>query len=245
MKIIKNLPWELDTIELPDCSFDLIYTDPPYEMEYASNIPGDRHWNSSGEAQKFKKLIGDEQGSVNWDFLSSELFRLLKNDRYLVLHCNIPFLTKHMSKFMAAGFTYKGLIIWQKKFAIGGDLKGAMKRDWEPIVYFAKGRPILNSVEVERAGEMVERKRISEVSDWIFPLSHKEKVGHPTQKPIELCKQVLKLTTKPADKVFDCFAGSGTVGVACRDLDRGYYLLEIDTEYFKLLKGRLENEKLA
>jgi site-specific DNA-methyltransferase (adenine-specific) len=66
-----------------------------------------------------------------------------------------------------------------------------------------------------------------------------EKLGFPTQKPLELCTQVIRLTTKPGDWVLDPFAGSGTIPVAARETGRHFYACEADKEVYEQFKDRI------
>ena len=62
---------------------------------------------------------------------------------------------------------------------------------------------------------------------------------HPTEKPIELIKQILK--AKPSKIVFDPFLGSGTTAVACKSLKRNYIGIEINPKYIEIAKKRLKH----
>ncbi len=233
--------WEDVLPTFQDESFDLIYTDPPYGKKYKSNIPGDKKWNKSENSKnKFEDhLLNDMQGAVDWERLAKELYRLARPGAYFFLHCDTNLIVSHGHWFTDAGFNLKGQIIWNKNSAVGGDLKGAMKRDWEPILYMCKGKGILNPVEVERGGERVVRNRISETDDWTFPLLAKEQVGFPTQKPLALARQVINLTTKPDQMILDCFAGSGTIPLAADELGRSYVAIEADDKWVPKLAERL------
>jgi site-specific DNA-methyltransferase (adenine-specific) len=63
---------------------------------------------------------------------------------------------------------------------------------------------------------------------------------HPTQKPVPLLIRLLKLVTKPGDKVADFFAGSASTGEACIELELDCLLTEMDEEYFIGAKERIE-----
>ena len=68
-----------------------------------------------------------------------------------------------------------------------------------------------------------------------------EKTGHPTTKPLSWIKWAILLGSKPGDTIIDPFMGSGTTGVACKELDRNFIGIEIDPTYFKLAKDRIDN----
>ena len=64
---------------------------------------------------------------------------------------------------------------------------------------------------------------------------------HPTQKPVGLIKELVRLTTREGDIVLDPFMGSGTTGVVCKALGRHYIGFEISEEYCALAKKRIQN----
>lgn len=68
---------------------------------------------------------------------------------------------------------------------------------------------------------------------------------HPTLKPVELCQHLVKLVSFPGQTVLDCFAGSGSIGVAVQDLGREFIGYEISHEYFSIMEKRLENRRLS
>lgn len=63
---------------------------------------------------------------------------------------------------------------------------------------------------------------------------------HPTQKPVALCEYLIKTYTNEGDVVLDNCMGSGTTGVACRNLNRKFIGIELDEEYFKTAEKRLK-----
>jgi site-specific DNA-methyltransferase (adenine-specific) len=68
-----------------------------------------------------------------------------------------------------------------------------------------------------------------------------ERTCHPTQKPIELLEYLIKTYTNEGDLVLDNTAGSGTTGVACKNLNRNYILIEQDENYCKIAEERIKN----
>jgi DNA modification methylase len=65
------------------------------------------------------------------------------------------------------------------------------------------------------------------------------KCSHPTVKPVKLMEYLIKMVTPKGGIVLDPFAGSGTTGVACKNLNRNYILIEKEPEYVKIAEARL------
>lgn len=76
---------------------------------------------------------------------------------------------------------------------------------------------------------------------WITTTNKNDKdnFNHPTIKPLDIIRTLVTNSTKPGDTVLDCFMGSGTTGVACKETGRNFIGMEIDDEYFKIAKDRL------
>lgn len=86
-----------------------------------------------------------------------------------------------------------------------------------------------------------ENRILSNVWSDISPIVpwSKEKVNHPTQKPLELMERCVKIWTNENDLVLDFTMGSGTTGLACKNLDRNFIGIENNKEYFKIAQERL------
>ena len=63
---------------------------------------------------------------------------------------------------------------------------------------------------------------------------------HPTQKPVALMEYLIKTYTNEGETVLDFTMGSGTTGVACKNLDRKFIGIELDEKYFEIAKKRIE-----
>lgn len=68
-----------------------------------------------------------------------------------------------------------------------------------------------------------------------------DKYYHPTQKPTELLAKIILKYTNQNDTILDCFMGSGSTGVACKNLNRNFIGFELDEHYFDIAKQRIEN----
>ena len=64
---------------------------------------------------------------------------------------------------------------------------------------------------------------------------------HPTQKPISLMEYLIKTYTNENETVLDFTMGSGSTGIACKNLNRNFIGIEKDEKYFKIAKERIEN----
>jgi len=72
-----------------------------------------------------------------------------------------------------------------------------------------------------------------------YPSESRNKSLHPTQKPVELTEFLIKTYTREGETVLDNCAGSGTVGVACKNTNRNFILIEKEEKYFNIIKQRL------
>lgn len=66
---------------------------------------------------------------------------------------------------------------------------------------------------------------------------------HPTQKPVELMEYLIKTYSNEGDTILDFTMGSGTTGVACKNLNRNFIGIELDEEYFNIAKDRIEKHQ--
>jgi site-specific DNA-methyltransferase (adenine-specific) len=95
--------------------------------------------------------------------------------------------------------------------------------DWEPHIVYGKNNTSMHDY---------------------FALTNTEKMGnygHPCPKPLNWAKWIISRATKQGNTVLDCFNGSGTTCVACRQLNRNFIGIEISPEYCKIAEQRLRN----
>ena len=72
-------------------------------------------------------------------------------------------------------------------------------------------------------------------------MKHKDIRVHPTQKPLGVLKWMLNKYSEKGMSVLDPFMGSGTTGVACKELGRNFIGIEIEPKYFEIAKRRIDN----
>ena len=81
---------------------------------------------------------------------------------------------------------------------------------------------------------------ISPIVSW-----SKERVNHPTQKPVQLMERCIKLWSNEGAIILDFTMGSGSTGKACLNTNRNFIGIELDENYFKIAKERIESHSLA
>jgi site-specific DNA-methyltransferase (adenine-specific) len=201
--------------DIPDGSIDAIITDPPYGMSFQSN--------RRTVKDKFNKIKNDD--NLDWlnDFIY-ECDRTLKQNSAIYMFCSWHYIDKFKIEF-EKHFKLKNILVWNKNNHGSGDLKGAYAPKHEFILYGHKGRSIFRD------------KRIADVLD--FPKINSDKLLHPTEKNINMLEVFIKNNTDEKNLVLDPFMGSGTTGVACKNLNRNFIGIELDENYFNIAQERI------
>ena len=200
---------------IPDKSIDSIIVDPPYGIDFQSARRTDK-------TQWKPKIINDKTPFTAW---TDEAFRILKDDSGLLCFTRWDTEQQFRDALTKSGFKCKQQIIWDKVVHGMGDLKGDFASQHENIIFATKGRFIFKG---KRPKSIFRFQRVTS-----------DKLVHPNEKPIELLEALVNAITIENDLVLDCFAGTGTTGVACRNLNRNFIGIEISEEYVKIIKDRL------
>lgn len=136
------------------------------------------------------------------------------------------------------GFRVINQITWQKPDPPPNALHTAFTHAHETLVWASKGRGHTFNYDVINRGDPVSQVG----SVWrISPPSRREKLHghHPTQKPLRLVRRTLLACTREGELVFDPFCGSGTTGVASKELNRSFVGAELDAGYADLAARRI------
>jgi site-specific DNA-methyltransferase (adenine-specific) len=209
---------------IPDKSVDLILTDPPYGINFIPQRENSR--KRLGETP----IENDEiQGKewIKWFMpISKECFRVLKDGGVAYFFSGFnPYY--YYCCLLECGFEIKANIIWVKNnFGLGYHFR----RQYEQILVGFKGKV---SIPEKAMSDVIFEKKINGIA-----------LLHSCQKPENLIKILLKQYTKEGDIVMDCFAGSGTTGVACKQINRKYILIEKEQKYIDIINKRLSQNVL-
>lgn len=200
---------------IPDGSIDMILTDPPYGMDYQSN--------RRVKTEKFRKMENDE--TLKWlDDFATQSFRVMKENTSAYIFCSWHNVDLFKQAFQQK-FKIKNIIVWVKNNHGSGDLKGAYAPKHEFIIFMHKGRSLFRG------------KRVPDVVniDKVTP----SKMTHPTEKPIGINELFIKNNSDENSVILDPFMGSGSTGVAAKNLNRDFIGIELDEEYFKIAEKRI------
>lgn len=204
---------------LGDDPVDMVFTDPPYNVDYGNaKIPG----------HKIRTITGDKQGPEEWREFCRALFTNLKarcgGDMY-VWGASGPEGMQMRLWLVEMGCHWSATIIWNKQQMVLSPAK--YQRKYEPCFYgwFEKSSFVGDRTQVEV---------------WDVDRPHNSKL-HPTMKPVELVAKAVRNSSVPGNIVFDPFLGSGSTLIACEQLDRCCYGLELEPAYCDVIVKRWED----
>lgn len=219
---------------IEDGSVDMVMADPPYGTT----------------ACKWDSIIPLES---MWEHLK----RVIKPNGAIVMTASQPFTTTLIASNMKM-FSY--CWVWEKSKPVGHlNAKRKPMNKHEDIVVFSERQPTHNPqgiIDIEpreitrtnKGGIYGRKAGVGSIqSKTGYPRSiiqFKSQNGelHPTQKPVALMEYLIKTYTNEGDTVIDPFMGSGTTGVACKNLNRSFIGIEKDAEYFQIACERIERQ---
>jgi DNA modification methylase len=209
------------TTVLGDESAGMVFTDPPYNVNYA---------NSAKDKMRGKNraILNDNLGDDFYDFLLAALTPTLAHCRggiYVAMSSSE--LDTLQSAFRAAGGHWSTFVIWAKNtFTLG---RADYQRQYEPILY---GWP--------EGGERHWCGDRDQGDVWQIKKPHKNDL-HPTMKPVELVERAIRNSSRPGDVVLDPFGGSGSTLIAAEKSGRRARLIELDPKYVDVIVRRWQD----
>jgi site-specific DNA-methyltransferase (adenine-specific) len=231
---------------IPDASIDSIITDPPYGTTACK-------WDSV----------------IPFDLMWEQLNRIIKPNGAIVLFGSEPF-SSALRISNIKNYKYDWIWNKSKVGNIF-NCKNAPQKDYENICVFSFGNIANGSnlmmcynpqglLEINKVRKNKSKGRDgktiglrpSRLDNSEYKQKHtnyprqilkfnNEQGLHPTQKPVALIEYLIKTYTNENETVLDFTMGSGTTGVACKNLDRKFIGIEMDDKYFELAKNRIEN----
>ena len=225
---------------IPDKSIDMILCDLPYgttACKWDTIIPFEPLW------EQYKRIIKDNGAIVltaSQPFTSALVMSNVKMFKYEWVWNKIVPTGFTMAKFAPMKLHESIVIFSMGKITYtnkGGYIKFNPQKTLrdKPIKGYAVTSDFLHKTKFDKKERIYTHK--NPVS--IIEFKKNKKTIHPTQKPVALFEYLIKTYTNEGDLVLDNCAGSGTTGVACKNLNRNYILIEKEIEYINIINERL------
>ena len=211
---------------IPDKCIDNFICDPPY----GTNDDRGKTIKRGNNHTSFNVIKWDKQ--VPLDYFQ-ELYRVMKEDTWGVIFTDNMFISHLWEKIEENGLKCRNTFYWIKNNKAPTP-RANFKSNVETAIIFTKG---LTNKKWKGGGNQNNYIIMSFVCG-------REKVNHPTQKPINLMKHFIKLFTNEGDIVLDIFLGSGASAIAAKHLGRRYIGCDINKEYCIGAENRLKQEVL-
>lgn len=210
-------------------SIDLILTDPPYNINKYSTgniiLPGRKPINND---------IGIwDKNEIYPSDLACEFLRILKPTGNIFVFTGYNKFGDWHKAFDPLFTTFQ-FMVWHKLNPTPKIYKNGLLNSCELIACMWNKEHTWNFTSQDEMHNFIECKTCSYPERLKYPF-------HPTQKPIEILKKIIKISSNVNDIVFDPFMGVGSTGVAALQLNRKFLGLEINKTYYIAATKRLKN----
>jgi modification methylase len=230
---------------LPANSVDLIFADPPYNLQLGGSLtrPDQSEVDGVTDAwDQFESFKAYDEFTKAW-LLAAR--RILKKDGALWVIGSYHNIFRVGATLQDLGFWMLNDVIWRKTNPMPNFRGRRLQNAHETLIWASaseKSRYTYN-YEAAKAGNEDLQLR----SDWLFPIcTGNERLknedgdkAHPTQKPEALLHRLLSISTRPGDVVLDPFFGSGTTGAVAKKLGRHFIGIERDKTYIEHAMKRI------
>jgi len=204
---------------IPDHSVDCIIIDPPYGVLEAGGLG------------RYEQHFDDDPVTAmrTLALAARELQRVAKPDAHIYVFFGIKMWEQTKGIFESCGFPIDPIpLVWVKTTGSVVDWDFRYANYYEPILFITNRTRRLNykrpNVFTFDSVPNIERSNVAE-------------------KPLELIKELLNLSTNPGEQVLDCFAGSGVVAVAAKETGRRFIVIEKDNNQYNEIQIRLSQVK--
>ena len=234
--------------ELPDNSVDLVFADPPYNLQLGGDLnrPDGSHVDAvTNDWDRFDSFGTYDAFTKAW---LAECRRVLKPDGALWVIGSYHNIYRVGAVLQDLGFWILNDIVWRKTNPMPNFRGTRFTNAHETLIWASQGEKARYQFNYRAMKTLNDELQMR--SDWTFPIcsggerlkgedGHK---AHPTQKPEALLYRVLLATTEAGDVVLDPFFGTGTTGAIAKRLGREWIGCEREETYRKVALARIEKE---
>ena len=230
---------------IPNKTFDLVFADPPYNLQIGKKLkrPDDSKVNGVNDKwDQFESFNDYDNFCKKW---LKECKRVLKDNGSIWVigtYHNIFRLGYHMQNI---GFWILNDVIWKKNNPMPNFRGTRFTNAHETLIWASKNKKSKYTFNYQSLKCLNDDLQMR--SDWTLPICNGServkkngKMVHSTQKPESLLHRILLASTNKNDFVFDPFLGTGTTAVVAKKLGRNYFGIEREKKYFNTAKQRLE-----
>jgi site-specific DNA-methyltransferase (adenine-specific) len=258
--------------QLTEGAFDLIYMDPPFNtgraqrrdtLAVSADVAGERvgFGGKRYQSRLLRSLAYDDAFADYLAFLEPRLTQaraLLAAHGTLYFH--IDYREAHYCKLLLDEIfgrdAFLNELIWAYDYGAKPRRRWPAKHDTILVYVRTPGAHYFDADAVDRepymapglvsAEKAIRGKRPTDV--WfhtIVPTNGREKTGYPTQKPEGVLRRMVAASSRPGGWCLDPFAGSGTLGAVCRELDRRFVLVDSNPVAIQVMRDRLQERRAA
>lgn len=221
----------------------LVFTDPPYNVNYKS--PGNLSYDSKKYGGTGGKIFNDDKTDDDCLQFYTNVLKNLHHFTYDYSCIYWWFANKnqHINRqaFLNSNWYFSQTIVWIKNgfvFSRGQDYH----RAYEPCMFgWKKGNKHFKNRAVNNLQDVfsLDYNDFQEIFDvWYVKRDPTQTYVHPTQKPVRLSERALKKSSRTGDIVLDFFGGSGSTLLGCEQMGRKAYLAELDPKYCDVIVKR-------
>lgn len=211
-------------------SVDLILIDPPYEISRETNFQNGELTGTDTDRFRISMDFGDwDKNFTNLEEVFKQGYRILKDGGTMICFYDLWKIETIKRYYENNKFKQIRFIEWLKT---------------NPVPINSKINYLSNAREIAVLGVKKSKPTFNSSYDnglYQYPICHDKGRFHPTQKPLELIKELIIKHSNEGDVVLDCFSGSGTTGVAAIQTNRQFIGCEINPEYYEQSKKRIES----
>ena len=232
--------------QMPEESVDLIFADPPYNLQLAGELLRPNNSKVMGvdnDWDQFNSFKDYDEFSRKW---LKACQRVLKQTGSLWVIGSYHNIFRIGSVLQDLGFWILNDIIWRKTNPMPNFRGRRFTNAHETLIWCGKNSSTkgytFNYDSMKSLNEGLQMR-----SDWLLPLctgaerlKRNGQKAHPTQKPESLISRVILSTSKPGDLIVDPFSGSGTTAAVAKRFSRRFIGIEQSKEYVEISRQRLQ-----
>ena len=235
--------------KIPDKTFDLVFADPPYNMQIGEKLKRPDNSKVNGVNDKWDQFLNFKHYD---DFCKSwlkECKRILKDNGTIWVigtYHNIFRLGYHLQNL---NYWILNDVIWRKNNPMPNFKGTRFTNAHETLIWASKNKKSKYTFNYQSLKCLNDDLQMR--SDWMLPICNgKERLKkdgkkvHSTQKPEALIHRIILATTNKGDLIFDPFLGTGTTAVVAKKLGRQYFGIEKDKKYFLAAYQRINKTNI-